>query len=113
MSTGIQNSRCKVGDRAIVIRSALQNTGKIVRIIREADQHEYSEEDKTMARWIVETEGSELCVGLQPSGSTEFVRIRPMDDAALFPIRDEGEQTSEEDAHHLESKSATKKRVKA
>lgn len=106
MSTETQKPRCKVGDRAFVIRSALQNTGKIVRIIREADPHEYSEKNKNIARWIVETEGGELCAVLQPSGTTEFVRIRPMDDAALFPIHEEGDQASEEDDH-------AKKRLKA
>ena len=99
MSIGIQNPRCKVGDRAIVIRSALQNTGKIVRIIREAEPHEYYEEDKNKVSWIVETEGSELCVIMHHSKSREFVRIRPMDDTALFPIQEEGDQTSEEVAH--------------
>ncbi len=108
MSTGIQNPRCKVGDRAIVIRSALQNTGKIVRIIREAEPHEYYEEDKNKVSWIVETEGSELCVIMHPSKSTEFVRIRPMDDAALFPIREEDNQICEEVAHTPKLQKVTK-----
>jgi hypothetical protein len=87
--------RCKIGDRAFIIRSRFQeNLGKIVRVVGPGMSID----------WVVESEGSPLViVGIVVNRAGEFIGYtKPSTDmrseaydSALLPIRGESEKEAE------------------
>lgn len=94
---------CKPGDLAVIVRSTLGNTGKIVRVLRAShgncltvgESYEVKGErwirDSQEFKWIVESQGAPL-----NCSNGRRVMTRPFSDRNLRPIRDPGDDAQDE-----------------